>query len=339
MEIELARQLLNIPSVSGEEKEIAEFLVDRLSRTFKVETQNVGNNFNILATCGKPDIILTTHMDTVPGLLEIKEDNDYLYGRGACDTKGIIAAMVCACEEAVKEGFNNFGILLDVCEETDFSGINEAINLVNPVFVIIGEPTNLDIVYGQKGLLGVKLICNGKSAPGSSPKLGVSAINNLISNLTKINNLNLPEDDFLGKTTFNIGIIKGGNAVNIVPDYAEATIEFRTVTNNKELINLIKQNVGYSIVEILYNFEIVINNDLEFIKYLNLNKRTVSYFSEMYFWNNKSKTIVFGPGNYEVAHTNSEKISKNDITKGKLLYLEIIRKLYKSINLERSVTK
>ena len=107
MEIELARQLLNIPSVSGEEKEIAEFLVDRLSRTFKVETQNVGNNFNILATCGKPDIILTTHMDTVPGLLEIKEDNDYLYGRGACDTKGIIAAMVCACEEAVKEGFNN----------------------------------------------------------------------------------------------------------------------------------------------------------------------------------------------------------------------------------------
>ncbi len=335
MEIELTRKLLKIPSISGSEKEIAEFLFNRLSKTFKVEKQIIGNSFNILAIYGNPIIILTTHMDTVPGLLELKEDDEYLYGRGACDAKGIIAAMVCACEKAVEEGLNNFGILLDVCEETDFSGIKEAINLVNPEFLIVGEPTNFDIVYGQKGLLGIKLICKGKSAPGSTPELGISAINNLIVNLIKINNLKLPEDNFLGKTTLNIGLINGGNAVNTVPDYAEATIEFRSVTNNKELIKLIKKNILGCSIKILYNFENVINNNLEFIKDLNLNNKTVSYFSEMYFWNKKSKTIVFGPGNYDLAHSNEERIKKEDIKKGKLIYLEIIRKLYKQTQLNK----
>ena len=170
--IELTKELLKIPSESGNEKAIGTFILDRLKKNFKVEIQEIGNRFNIIATKGKPEILLTTHMDTVPKQLELREDNEYLYGRGACDTKSIIAGMIIACEEAIDLGIDNFGILFDVSEETDFSGIKEAINIIDPKIVIVGEPTNFNLVIGQKGLIGIKIICKGKNAPGSTPEKG-----------------------------------------------------------------------------------------------------------------------------------------------------------------------
>lgn len=182
--VNLTRDLLRIPSPSGDERGIGKFLVRRLKKSFNVKIQKVGNRFNILATKGETRLILTTHMDTIPKQLEIKEDDNYLYGRGACDAKGIIAAMICAGEEAIKKGLNNFGILLDVDEEKDFSGVKKAIKLINPGFVIVGEPTDFKIAIGQKGLIGIKIKCFGISASGSSEK-GISAIDKLIEILKK----------------------------------------------------------------------------------------------------------------------------------------------------------
>src|SRR3989338_10768849 len=190
--IELTKELLQISSESGKEKEIGKFLLKRLKRNFNVKIQKVDNRFNILASIGKPEILLTKNMDTVPKQLEVREDKNYLYGRGACDTKSIIVCMIIAGEEAINTGIRNFGILFDVSEETDFSGIKEAVKLVTPKIVIVGEPTDFKLATGQKGLLGIKIKCFGKNAPGSTPEKGRSAINRLIEILYKINKIILP---------------------------------------------------------------------------------------------------------------------------------------------------
>jgi len=322
--VDLTMDLIKIPSPSGEEKEIGEFLVKRLEKSFNVKKQVVGNRFNILATKGNPRLILTTHIDTVPKQIEIKEDDEWIYGRGACDTKGIIASMISASEEAVRLGYSNFGLLFDVSEESDFLGIKKAVNLVNPELVIVGEPTEFKIVKGQKGLLGLRIKCIGKSAPGSTPEKGISAINELINMLFAIKGLELPFDKELGKTTINIGKINGGTAPNVVADYAEAIMEIRTTRLNEEIINLINKNIPKDSIDILYSFEYVLTDNILLNKF-GFEKIIVPYFTEMYFWSKKTKSFVFGPGQYEFAHTDNEKIKKKDLEKGKKIYLEFIK--------------
>jgi len=327
--IELARDLVKIPSPSGEEKEVGLFIVERLKNNFDVKIQKVGNRFNILATKGKPNLILTTHMDTVPKQIKINEDEINLYGKGSCDAKGILACMVCACEEASQKGLNNFGMVFDVSEEADFAGILKAKDEINPKFTIVGEPTDFKIVFGQKGLIQLKIKCKGKSAPGSTPERGISAIDKLVEILESIKKINLPEDDNLGKTTINIGEISGGSAPNVVSESAEATIEIRTAKSNKEILQLLNEVVPNECLEVNYEYEPVLNENLDFIRKFQFDKISVPYFTEMYFWGKKSKTIVFGPGKYEFAHSDEEQIRKEDLIKGKEIYLKMIEEFSK----------
>jgi acetylornithine deacetylase len=311
---DLLMNLVKIPSCSGSEGEIGGYIARRLKKNFKVQLQKVGNRFNIFAYIGNPKIILTSHLDTIPKQLEIKEDKDYIYGRGACDAKASLASMICAAEELAKIGISDFGLLFDVSEETDFSGIKKALDLVNPDFVIVGEPTNFKTVIGQKGLLGIKIKCYGKSAPGSTPEKGDSAIIKLIRIL---NLLQTPE-----KTSMNIGKISGGSAANVVPDYAEAIVEFRTLRKNNEVVEILrKQGIEF---EIVYNFDPVFPNNLNLIKNLKSETEIVPYFTEMYFWAKKASTFVFGPGEYEYAHSDNERIRKEDLEKAALKYMKII---------------
>ena len=322
--VELARDLIKIPSPSGEEKKVGLFLVERLKKNFDVKIQPVGDRFNIFAIKGKPNVILTTHLDTVPKQIRMNEDKNYIYGRGSCDAKGILACMVCACEEASQKGLNNFGMIFDVSEETDFAGILKAEKEINPKFTIVGEPTDFKIVFGQKGLVQLKIKCNGKSAHGSTPEKGISAIDKLVEILGNIKQIDLPSADKLGKTTFNIGKISGGSAPNVVSDYAEATLEIRTTKPNEEILQLIKEIVPDDCLEIICSYEPVLNETTDFIKWFEFEKISVSYFTEMYFWAKKGKTIVFGPGKYEFAHTDEERIRKADLVKGKEIYLKMI---------------
>ncbi|MEK6963766.1 MAG: M20/M25/M40 family metallo-hydrolase [Nanoarchaeota archaeon] len=327
--IELAKTLIQIPSESGQEQKIGRILVERLKKNFDVRTQPVGDRFNVLATKGKPQLILTTHIDTVPKQLEIKEDKEWLYGRGACDTKGLMAAMICAAEQAVQEGITNFGLLFDVGEETDFAGVKKATTLVNPNYVIVGEPTAFTMRIGQKGLLGFKLSCKGVSAPGATPEKGISAIERLIDNLERIRKIPLPNDEKLGESKLNIGMIQGGSAVNVVPDYAEATVEVRTTESNKTFLKKIRNELRFADIEITCNFDSVLLQDLKWTEAFNLNPTISKGFNELYFWSQKSKAIVFGPGDYAYAHGDQEKIRKKDILKGQKIYLDMIRRLTK----------
>lgn len=322
--ISLARDLLRIPSPSGEERAIGEFLAARLGKKFKVTKQDVGNRFNILAVIGEPQILLTTHIDTVPGDLPLTENEQFLFGRGACDTKGIIASMICAAEEAQEKGITDFGLVFTVSEETDFLGVEKALSLVNPEFVIVGEPTDLQVGIAQKGLLGIKIKCQGKKAHGAIPEQGKSAIDMLVTILSNLKSIVVPVDKVLGATTMNIGLIKGGTAVNVVADSAEAFVELRTTILNSKVIELL--NLNPQTAQVAYSYEPVFAQDISALSKLKLQVMTAPFFSEMYFWAKKSKAVVFGPGEYQYAHSNEERISKTALERAKEIYRSILER-------------
>src|SRR5438128_2763111 len=141
---ELTRKLISLPSISGDERDVAEFLAEYVRGIgFDVELQKIAaNRPNVYARRGEPDIVLSTHTDTVPPFVEFKEDDQFIYGRGACDAKGIIAGMVKAGEALVESGVTDFGLLFVVGEEAGSHGARAANSIPNHSrFLINGEPT------------------------------------------------------------------------------------------------------------------------------------------------------------------------------------------------------
>ncbi len=258
-------------------------------------------------------------MDTVPGALTVKENSKYLFGRGACDAKGSIASMVCACEDAAREGLDNFGILLDVDEEGRFSGVRKALRLATPRLVIVGEPTGLQFFTAQRGLVGMHLRARGRAAPGATPEAGVSAINSLVEDIARLNAMTFPRSPVLGRTTLNVGRISGGVAPNVVPDYAEALVELRTAQENKKVISRVRDAIRGCKLTIEYSFEPTAPASAV------AGVEVAPYFAELFFWARKAPCAIFGPGEYRFAHTKGEKVRKRDLEKARETYLEIIR--------------
>ena len=242
----LAKQLININSVSGNEKSIGDFLFRRLSKNFDARKQHISKNrFNVIAKKGRPEIILNIHMDTVPGYVKVREVNGRLYGRGAVDAKGPMAAMIMAGERAAKEGLKNFWLVFDAGEETDLSGIKKALTEIPRAgLIIIGEPTNMKLRVAQKGILEFKIKVKGRAAHSSMPEKGECAITKLIDVIAMLKKIKPSEDGLLGRTTMNIGLIKGGTASNVVPDYAEAVISYRMVKGDESLFERVKQCIS-----------------------------------------------------------------------------------------------
>lgn len=331
MEEDILIELIRINSESGNEKDIGEFIKKRLERSFKIAKQNINDNFNLFVSAGDPKIIFCAHLDTVPEKIPVKSDGKFIYGRGACDNKSQIAAMILAAEEARKKGLIDFGLLFTVQEETDFAGAKKACELIpeSTKLIVIGEPTNFSIVSGQKGLLTLKLICRGKSAHGSTPEKGVNAIELLIDNLKKLREINFDKNESIGENSLNVGIIKGGSAVNVVPDYAEATIEIRNTVNPEVILNQIKKELDVEI-EIVNSYEPVFNqNAEELARKLKLKIKTVPYFTEMYFFGRKTSAIVLGAGLEEDAHSKNEKVKINDFKKLIEIYFKILEEYVK----------
>src|SRR5687767_349223 len=213
MMFELAQKLMAIPSVTGGEKEVGLFLSELLyERRYRVEKQFlIPNRFNVLAFAGKPRVILCTHIDTVPPVLPVREDENFLYGRGACDTKGIIAAMIAAGDSLRSQGIDSFGFLFVVGEETNGGGAKLANTLLwESEYVVVGEPTGNKMAVAQKGTLMVDLSVKGRPAHSGYPEEGVSAIEGLWKILERCAAADWGHDPFLGRGTFNIGVFKGG---------------------------------------------------------------------------------------------------------------------------------
>ncbi len=236
---ELTRALIDIPSVTPEESAVGVYLRDYLAGLCAVydgqgATMEVdAGRLNVFASFGEPVVTLSTHMDTVPPFIPSSEDDEFIWGRGACDTKGIIASMLLAAEGLLKDGVRNFGLLFVVGEERNSAGAYHAAqNPRGSKFIINGEPTENQLALGSKGALRYELIARGKMAHSAYPELGESAIEKLLDALEAIRRIQLPSDAVLGASTLNIGTIRGGRAPNVIPDEARAEIFIRLVCDS-----------------------------------------------------------------------------------------------------------
>src|SRR5579884_4256257 len=207
----LTRALIDLDSTTGREQEVANFLAAELSpmaahwngRVERIEA--APGRENVFASFGEPVVALSTHMDTVPPYFASSEDEEFIYGRGACDAKGIIASMMAAAETLLEEGVRNFGMLFVVGEERDSAGARVAArNPRGSKFLINGEPTENKLALGSKGALRYEIVAHGRMAHSAYPELGESAINKLLDALARMRKIELPVDDVLGASTLNI---------------------------------------------------------------------------------------------------------------------------------------
>jgi acetylornithine deacetylase len=329
---ELTRSLIDIESITDNEKQVGNYLFDQLSMLAArhaggaVERLPVTENrFNVFAFWGEPAVTLSTHMDTVPPFFPSKEDDDYIWGRGACDTKGIIAAMIGAAGALLSSGVRNFGLLFVVGEERNSIGAYTAAKTPRGSrFLINGEPTENRLALGSKGALRYEIIAKGRMAHSAYPELGESAIEKLLDALEKVRDVKLPADAVLGPSTINIGTLTGGRAPNVIPDYAKAEVFIRLVDDGNATDAAVQAAVSgkADAVEVL-RIPAVRLGSLD-----GFDTTIVSYTTDIpAFGGAWGRPYLFGPGTIHVAHTTEERIPKKQLTDAVELYERMVRQL------------
>jgi acetylornithine deacetylase len=330
---DLTKRLISIPSISGDEMAVAEFLAEYLKPVgFEVELQQAADHRpNVYARRGNPEVVLSSHTDTVPPYFEFKEDDQFIYGRGACDAKGIIASMVKAAENLIEANVNDFGLLFVVGEEAGSPGARAANTIPNRSrYLINGEPTESKLALGSKGALRAVLKARGRAAHSAYPALGESAIDKLLDALDELRRAQLPTNGALGSSTMNIGRIAGGVAANVIPPEAEAELMFRVVSEVSALKRIIEERVGAR-AEIEYTFECdpVFTEAME-----GFDTAVVSFTTDIPLLTSWGKPLLFGPGSILDAHTAHERISKTELERAVDVYTEMTMRLKESTNAE-----
>ncbi|RPJ86546.1 MAG: M20/M25/M40 family metallo-hydrolase [Acidobacteria bacterium] len=322
----LTRRLVDVPSITGNEGAAADLLFKVLCEDGWVcERQPVTEGrFNVLAVRQSPQIILTTHIDTVPPFIPSSEDDEFVYGRASCDAKGIGAAMIVAANELVSEGRKDVGLLFVVGEETYSDGAIAAVRLTPPVrFVIDGEPTDNDLVTGHKGMVVARLEASGVAAHSGYPERGDSAIAKLVHVLNDLIHLQFPSDPLLGQASVNVGRIQGGVAFNVIPDSAEADIMVRTVAPSEYYVERL-QGITAN------RCRLIVTKTTEPQKMLEVEgfpQKVVGYGTDIPALRGLGQPLLLGPGSIFDAHTPTEKIPKKALLQAVDLYKLLIRKL------------
>src|SRR5258706_7747245 len=239
--VPFARRLVDIPSPTDHEAAAATFLFDELARLgYDCRKQPVTETrFNVFASAGgRPRVVLNSHMDPVPPWFESSEDAEFLYGRGACDTKGVIAAMIAAGERLRASGTRDFAFLFVVGEETDSIGAksaNVAFADLGSEYVLVGEPTESKFARASKGALTCFVRFEGIAGHSAYPERGESAINKMVAAIAEINITEWRRHEVLGHATVNVGVVRGGEKPNVIPASAECEMIFRTVSDIEQV--------------------------------------------------------------------------------------------------------
>jgi acetylornithine deacetylase len=328
---ELTRALVDIESTTHREQNVADFLFTQLSmlaartsgRLERIAVEP--NRDNIFASWGEPIVTLSTHMDTVPPFFPSLEDAEFIWGRGSCDAKGIIAAMIGAAENLLDTGTTNFGLLFVVGEERNSAGAKvAALNPRGAHFLINGEPTENQLALGTKGVLRYEITAHGKLAHSAYPELGHSAIHSLLDTLRAIRSIPLPEDSLLGQSTLNIGTIAGGRAPNVVADYAQAEIMFRTVGDPTE----IRQAVHATVAGRAEAREALHTPALRLSAFDGLPTTVVAFATDIPTFNGAwGQPFLIGPGSIHLAHTAEERIPKKQLSEAVEIYARMVKQL------------
>lgn len=331
--VALTRRLIDIESITYNEGAVGRELVTILAgRSFLVETMPVrqhdesrsqSERFNVYA--GKagetPDVVLSTHMDTVPPFFASSEDDEFIYGRGACDAKGIIAAQIVAAERLRAEG-ERVALLFVVGEERDSAGAKVANEQPRGSrFLINGEPTDNRLALASKGTLRARLTARGKMAHSAYPELGESATHKLIEALHRVLALPLPVSEEVGPSTLNVGTLEGGRAPNVIADHAEAQVMIRLVGPAEETrAALLKAVEG--LVDVDFTLEIPFQR---LRKLEGLPTMVAAFTTDIPWLGSWGEPLLLGPGSIHVAHTPHERLAKRELREAVELYVKVAR--------------
>ena len=325
----LTRQLIDIPSLTGDEKSVAEFLAAHLTTLgYNVERQHVTTDrFNVIATTGEaPRIVFSTHMDTVPPFIASSEAAEYIYGRGSCDAKGIIAAQIYAAETLRASGMNTIGLLFTVDEELSSSGAQAANK--HPLarecrFLINGEPTDNRLATGTKGSLRLIITTEGRAAHSAYPEAGDSAIEKLLDVLNDIRACDWPSDSFFGSTTCNIGVLNGGVRPNVIPERARAELQIRLATDIEHVKIMVEDAVA-SRAKLDYASA---HDPVRLFSIPGFDDCVVRFTTDVPYLSQWGQPLLLGPGSILDAHTDHERIAKHELERAIELYVALANKL------------
>jgi acetylornithine deacetylase len=327
--IALARQLIDIPSTTENELEIARFLHRMLGDMgFASELQPVTETrFNVFAKASEqPHVILNSHIDTVPPWFESREDEQFIYGRGACDTKGIIAAML-AAGERLRQQRADFAFLFVVGEETDSIGAKYsagALAGVRSKYILVGEPTESQFARASKGALTAFVRFDGVAAHSAYPERGDSAINKMVAAIAEINRDDWGEDEILGKTTVNVGVVRGGEKPNIIAGSAECEMIFRLASDYEHTLaklDALVANHGGTITVSRGNppqHMVVPDGAVSTI---------VAFNTDVPHLRSLGEPLLFGPGSILDAHGPNERIGKKELLDSVETYVDTVLSL------------
>jgi acetylornithine deacetylase len=324
--VALAAELIAIQSPTGGEGAAVDFVARRLvSRGWNVTVQEVTRGRgNVWATRAGGGVTLSTHLDTVPPFVPPKLDGDRLHGRGACDAKGIAAAMMVAADELVADGEERVDLLFVVGEEKGSDGARTANHLpATSHYLINGEPTESKLASGAKGSQRVIVRTTGREAHSAYPHLGASAIEPMLELLPTLRAVELPSDPVLGDTSVNIGVIRGGTEANVVPGVCEAELMFRVVGPVEPLKETIERWVGGR-AEIEYGSYIPCQH---FHTISGMDVAPVAYTSDIPLLGRWGTPLLFGPGSIHVAHTPAEYIDVRELRASVGTYARLVRSL------------
>jgi acetylornithine deacetylase len=332
--VELAARLMEIDSTSGRETEVVDWLANYLA----------GNDWavrRIPVTPGRDDLLATTgvgahvtfstHLDTVPPFIPPRIVGQRLCGRGACDAKGIAAAMISAADRLRADGAA-VALLFVVGEETTHDGAEAANRIANESRILInGEPTESTLAVGTKGAMRFELRTRGRAAHSAYPLLGRSAIRDLVTLLAELDALALPRDDLLGDTTINIGMIRGGVADNVTAPEAEARLMARLVTPPAEFESLIRRWAGD-------RAEVEIGITVPPVRLTTLPGFATSvaaYATDIPKLTAWGEPMLFGPGSIHVAHTDDEYVEIAELRSAVEAYVALAVKTSSEERLQR----
>lgn len=338
----LARQLIDIDSTTGREGEVAAWLAAYLrGRGYSVLEQPLdpvrGNPLdsargtplegagrhrrtNVIAAVGEPAIVFSTHFDCVPPFFPSRTDGGRLYGRGACDAKGILAVQVAAAERLRAAGETGVGLVFVAGEERGSDGAKAANRIASRSrHLVNGEPTENRLGAATRGVYRVRLVAAGRAAHSGYPSLGESAIEKLVDALVSLRAAPLPEDEALGRTHYTVGLIEGGVAPNVVPPHAAAEILFRSVGSHDALRDVVTAAVGDRVrVEEVLEVPAVRLQTVE-----GFETAVFAFTTDIPFLPSWGAPLLLGPGTIHVAHTDQEHVEIAELERGVDLYVQL----------------
>jgi acetylornithine deacetylase len=326
--VRLALELMRRESTSGSEEPVIAYaegaLVERGWRVRRIPVE-AGRDCLLATGPDAPVATLSTHLDTVPPFIPPRREGGVLYGRGACDAKGIAAAMWCAAER-LRDGGVPVALLFVVGEETAHDGAHAANAFarehgIASRILVNGEPTESTIAVGTKGAVRVTVRCEGRAAHSAYPHLGRSATADLVRLLSRLDELPLPHDELLGATTINVGRLSGGIADNVVAPWAEARLMARLVTEPEVVLERLRAWAGdAATLEVGVSVPPVRLGTLD-----GFPTSVAAYATDIPALDAWGTPYLFGPGSIHVAHTPDEHVVEAELHAAVDAYERIVR--------------